>query len=195
LSLRTTEGAISLTSGASCCRAFLCNQDGQVIHDFGEQRPDSSESISARSLLDLMDARGLADFLEIVRTRGVTLGWEMRVYHGGSARRLLLHGFQTPCGALVFAPLASLEAGETVDSHPVTDPGTHEDEEGATDLVEAAHDLQNPISSLISACEYLATYTAGNLTPEQQEMIAGIESSAATVLLHSRRISELARRR
>jgi len=186
---------MSLTSGASCCCAFLCDQHGQVIHDFGEQRPDSSESISAHSLLDLMDSRSLADFLEIVRTRGLTLGWEMRVHHGGSDRSLLLHGFQTPCGALVFAPLAPHPAGETLNSAPVADPGTQEDEEGASDLVEAAHDLQNPISSLISACEYLATYSGGSLNPEQLEMIAGIESSAAAVLLHSRRIAELAKRR
>jgi len=62
-------------------------------------------------------------------------------------------------------------------------------------LLEAAHDLQNPISALISTCEYLAAYSPGNLNPEQLEMIAGIESSAATLLLNSRRISELARRR
>jgi|HubBroStandDraft_6_1064221.scaffolds.fasta_scaffold134066_2 hypothetical protein len=148
--------------------------------------------MSAHALITLMDSRSLGEFLENVRSRGITLGWEIRVQHQGSLRSLLLHGFQTPCGALVFASLTAPPAGEAA---LVTDAETQEDEGGVTDLVEAAHDLQNPISSLISACEYLAAYSPGNLNAEQLELIAGIESSAATLLLHSRRIAELARRR
>jgi K+-sensing histidine kinase KdpD len=65
-------------------------------------------------------------------------------------------------------------------------------EEGAGNLlIEVAHDLQNPISSIISACEYLAAYSR-RPSRAQLEMIAGIKASAATLLELSGRISKLA---
>jgi K+-sensing histidine kinase KdpD len=67
------------------------------------------------------------------------------------------------------------------------------DEEGTANLlIEVAHDLQNPISSIISACEYLAAYSH-RANRVQLEMIAGIEASASTLLRLSTRISDLAR--
>lgn len=71
--------------------------------------------------------------------------------------------------------------------------GRKKDEEGTVNLlIEVAHDLQNPISSIISACEYLAAYSH-HPNRVQLEMIAGIEASATTLLQLSARISELAR--
>src|SRR5271168_778076 len=108
--MRSGDSVISLTNEASCCCAFLCDEDGHVVQDFGEQRPGSRESISAHSLVDLIERGSLADFIETVRARGVTFGWETQIRYGGSARGLLLHGFQTPCGILIFAPVAPSSA-------------------------------------------------------------------------------------
>jgi len=158
-------------SSASCC-AFLCDNDGQIIGDVRAQLPGSSGSASAGSLVTLIEHASLMAFLEAVRTRGVTLGWEMRIHYGGSPRSLLLHGSQTPLGILVLATLTPRE-------------------EDAARLPNAVHDLNNPISSIISACEYLAVYSQENLTPEQVQMIIEIESAARTLLQLSGRIADL----
>jgi hypothetical protein len=57
-------------------------------------------------------------------------------------------------------------------------------------MTQVAHDFQNRISSIISACEYLATYSPENLNPDQREMIVQIGSSAATLVELSQEISE-----
>jgi signal transduction histidine kinase len=57
-------------------------------------------------------------------------------------------------------------------------------------LFQVAHDLRNPISSIISACEYLTTYSPEDLQPDQREMIAQIESSAVTLLRLSQQLSK-----
>ncbi len=59
-------------------------------------------------------------------------------------------------------------------------------------LIEVAHDLQNPISSILSACEYLSAYSEDPTA--QMEMVAGIQASAATLLQLSGRILQLAGR-
>jgi signal transduction histidine kinase len=190
LSSRAGKRRISFSSEASCCCAFLCDENGHVIDDFGEQRPGSGESLSARLLVSLIESSSLVEFLEAVRTRGIILGWETKVHVDGSARSLLLHGFQTQCGILVFAPMAPGSAALT--DNRSAEPAALA-ESTANQLFEVAHDLQNPISSISSACEYLAAYSQDNLDPAQLEMIAGIESAAATLLQVSDRLSKLAR--
>jgi signal transduction histidine kinase len=190
------DSGTPLSKEALSCCAFLCDKDGQTIHDFGEQRPGSGEPLSARSLVGLIESRNLIDFLGKVHTRGIILGKEVRIHYRGSARNLLLHGFQTPAGILVFASLVPVPAkpvSTLATPRPdVTQPCTREVDEHIAYLAEVAHDLRNPISSIISACEYLATFSQENLNPDQLEMIAGIESSAASLLQLSRQLSERA---
>jgi signal transduction histidine kinase len=201
LPFRSRDSGTSLPKEALFCCAFLCDKDGKTIHDFGEQRPGSGEPLSARLLVSLIESHNLVDFLETVHTRGIILGKEVRIRYAGSARNLLLHGFQTPAGILVFAslvpittvPITTRPAPTVATLQPdVTHPGTTEVEENIAYLAEVAHDLRNPISSIISACEYLATFSRENLNPEQLELIAGIESSAASLLQLSRQLSERA---
>jgi signal transduction histidine kinase len=197
--LRSGDPGIFFPNEASCWCALLCDNDGHVILDFGERRSDASASIPARTLIGLIESGSLADFLESVRTCGVTRGWEMRIHYGGSALRILLHGFQTPQGILVFAPLPPYPAKQadvlTSDFRPLAPLRAGRAMKRRPSLFEVAHELQNPISSIIGACEYLATYYRENLNSDQSEMISGIESSAATLLRLSRRLSEAAPRR
>ena len=69
-----------------------------------------------------------------------------------------------------------------------------EEENTSLSLSHAIHDLKNPISSIISACEYLAGYSQENLDSEQLQMITEIESSARTLLQVAGRIAEIANR-
>ena len=194
--VRSGGSTMSLASQSSCCCAFLCDDVGQVVQDFGEQRPGSGESISARSLVGLIERRTLLDFLNTVHMRGAALGLETKIHYGGYRRRLLLHGFQTPRGILIFAPVVPSSAKPPLTVKPantvaVADSSAKGEEDTANLLLEVAHDLQNPISSIISACEYLAAYSQENADRAQLEMIAGIESAAATLLKLSDRISSL----
>jgi hypothetical protein len=192
--LRSKDSGIFFPHEASCWCALLCGSDGRVIHSFGERRAGALESIAARSLIGLLESGGLGAFLDTVRTCGITRGWEMKIHYGGGTRKILLHGFQTPHGILVFAPLppvpAKLRLSRSADSAHDTRSGARARNENTFKLVEVAHNLQNPISSIVSACEYLTTYSQENLNPEQLEMIAGIESAAAALLQLSRRLTE-----
>jgi K+-sensing histidine kinase KdpD len=183
-----------------------------------DQLPSSNESISAHSLVDLIEFGDWMDFLQTVYTYGVALGWEMRIQYGGSARGLQLHASQTPCGILVFAILLSgspaLKQDRSAVSAPAAESLTSSDlisrqsdavnkrdalekheEESAEPLLTAVHDLKNPISSIISACEYLTEYSHENLDPVQLDMIRGIESSARSLIQLSGTISRHCRRR
>jgi signal transduction histidine kinase len=185
-------------TNASYC-AFLCENDGHIIGDIGDQLLGSNRAISARSLVKMIRSPRLMAFLEAVRTRRVIQGWEMRIHRGRSATSLLLHGSQTPFGILVFATLisrlAAMQGDRSTSSAPVADSRMRRDEEDvATPLSNAIHDLKNPISSIISACEYLTLYSEENLNPEQVEMITEIESSARTLLQLSDRIAKLRNR-
>jgi signal transduction histidine kinase len=206
------------TDAPRCC-AFLCDNDGQVIHDFGEHLPFSSESISARALFGLIESGSLMDFLAAVRTSGSILGWEMRIHYGGSASRLLLHSARTSWGILVFATLTPGLATVRDDQAPVSGVATgsmtesefrrgqHPDEVTTLEaparqeevttslLLSTVHDLKNLISSILSSCEYLVGYANEKLDPVQVEMLAGIESSARTLLRLSGRIYDLGRLR
>jgi len=195
--LRSGDTGIFFPHEASCWCALLCDKDGRVIHNFGGPRSGAAESIPARSLMGLLESGGLADFLDTVRTCGVTRGWEMRIHYGGVARKILLHGFQTPQGFLIFAPLPPHTAHErtsrSAGSTPVSRSKKNPPKEDTFNLFQIAHNLQNPVSSIISACEYLVTYSRENLNTEQVEMIVGIESAAAALLELSRRLSERVR--
>ncbi len=173
-------------------RAILCDKDGRVILDFGEGRREASQSVAIRSMIGLIESGGLADFLASVRASGVTRSWEMRIQYEGLSHNVLLHGFQTPQGILVFAVLPprsrAAQGGRPGTSSRVRQDQMTEDEKQLLNVVEVAHDLTNPISSIMSACEYLAAYSQENLNPEQQEMIAEIEFAAATLLRLSQRI-------
>jgi signal transduction histidine kinase len=59
-------------------------------------------------------------------------------------------------------------------------------------LSTAVHDLRNPISSVLSSCDYLIAYCLDNLDPEQVEMITRIQVSARTLLDCSDRIRGIA---
>jgi signal transduction histidine kinase len=185
-------------TNASYC-AFLCDNNGHIIGDVGEQLLGSNRSITSRSLVDLIEAESLMAFLEAVGTRGATLGWETRIQHGKSASTLLLHGSRTPFGILVFATvtprLATLQDDRSVPSATVQGSRTRRNEEHIARLLSnALHDLNNPISSIISACEYLVVYSPENLNPEQLQMITEIELSARTLLQLSGRIADLSHR-
>ena len=189
---RSRDSGISIRDETSCWCVFLCDNDGHVTHHFGVlRRKGSSESIPTRSLIGLIESARLVEFLETVRACGVTRGWEMRIYHEETSLKVLLHGFQTPQGILVFAPVppqaVALKARRSAGA---MNSGVVENEEDALSLFEVAHDLQNPISSIVSACEYLTKYSQENLNIEQKEMIAGIESAAETLLQISRRLFE-----
>jgi hypothetical protein len=189
---RSRDSGISICDETSCWCVFLCDNDGHVTHQFGVlKRKGSSESIPTRSLIGLIESARLVEFLETVRACGVTRGWEMRIRLEETSLKVLLHGFQTPQGILVFAPLppqaVTLKPGR---SNGVMNSGAGENEEDALSLFEVAHNLHNPISSIVSACEYLTNYSQENLNTEQKEMIAGIESAAETLLQISRRLFE-----
>ncbi len=189
---RSRDSGTSFFDETSCWCAFLCDNDGHVTHHFGVlRRRGSSESIPTRSLIRLIESGELVEFLETVRACGVTRGWEIRIQHDGTTLKILLHGFQTPQGILVFAPLPSLAMTlKPGRSAGVMNSGAGENDEDTSGLFEVAHDLHNPISSIVSACEYLTEYSQENLNTEQKEMIAGIESAAETLLQISRRLFE-----
>jgi hypothetical protein len=193
--LRSDDAGIFFPNDSSCWCALLCDNDGRIIHDFGKRGKGRIESIALRSLVGLLESGSLAGFLDTVRSCGITRGWELKIHYGGVARKILLHGFQTPQGILVFAPLppySEKPAGRrSADSSRVTPPRPRARKQKDTiDLFQVAHNLQNPVSSIVSACEYLVTYSQANLNPEQLEMIAGIESAAAVLLQLSRQLSE-----
>jgi hypothetical protein len=180
---------------ASVWSAFLCDNEGRITRDFGG-------AISARSLVDLMESGNLMSFLESVRSLGATSGWQLRIHDGGTVKTLVLHGSLTPCGILVFATLTPCP--ECAESEPhaevkqslersgfncprdaaVTQCSVlaHQEEETIRRLSAVVHDLKNPISSIISSCEYLEGYSQENLEPDQLELIHAIESSARTLL-------------
>jgi signal transduction histidine kinase len=185
-----------------CCCAFLCDNDGQVIRDLGVQLPSSSKPIAAGSLLGLIESGRWLDFLETVRIHGAALRWETKTHYESSARSLQLHGAQTPCGILVFGTLTSGSAALKHDQSTATATGaesstrstltSHQHGEDIPEhLLSVAHDLNNPISSIISSCEYLVEYSQENLDTVQVEMIGGIEASARTLLQLSSIISRL----
>jgi light-regulated signal transduction histidine kinase (bacteriophytochrome) len=64
--------------------------------------------------------------------------------------------------------------------------------ESARLLSRAIHDLRNPVSSIISSCDYLTAYCTETIDPEQMEMISRIEASARTLLDCSERIRGIA---
>ena len=201
----------------SCICAFLCDHDGQIIRDFGELLPNSNESMSALSLIGLMESGSFMDFLQTIRKRGATSASEVGVSYPGSATGLLFKGSQTPGGILVFATLtvdpAVSEQDRPAHSAGVTDvtkplpadnPSSRQSDVGATlaaiikqqaDILEllstVIHDLKNPASSIISACEYLTEYSLENLHPDQLALIDGIESSARDLLQIPGRLSDL----
>jgi hypothetical protein len=187
--------------------AFLCDYNGGITHDFGE-------SISAGSLVDLMESCNFMSFLETVRSRGAAPGWEMQIHYKGSARSLMLSGSLTPHGTLVIATVTSCPASS--DPHPssaserLTEATTsskfscpvrfagipcpallRQYEETHLLMSAVVHNLKNPISSILSSCEYLEGYSQENLEPEQLELIHAIQSAASTLLQISGSIPQL----
>ena len=160
-------------SNPSRCWAFLCDHDGQVVRDF-------SESVPADSLVSLMEPVNWINFLEAVRIHGAYLE-ERPIQFEGSRSSLLLHGCQTSSGIFAFATLTPTKTSS-------------ERDDDANEILKVVHDLNNPISSIVSSCEYLTEYSQENLSPEQLEMIAIIDASARTLLRLSVRIAELSRR-
>jgi hypothetical protein len=157
---------------ASLSAAFLCDNDGRITGDSGG-------TITERLQLDLAEPDSFMKFLESVRSRGTTLGWEMSIRDGGTASSLLLHGSLTPRGILVYATLTP-------------SPAPSPEYEDALRLMSAVvHDFKNPISTIISSCEYLEEYSPENLDPQQWEMIRSIHSAAATLLRLSSSILQL----
>lgn len=176
--------------------AFLCENDGRIVGDVGEQLLGSKRPISARSVVGLIKPSRLMAFLEAVRKHRVIQGWEIGIRYRRSAGSLLLRGSQTPSGTLVLATLtpraAAMEDDRPLPSAAVANSMVRKDEEDVAMLMSnAIHDLKNPISSIISACEYLALYSKRNLNPEELQMITAIESSARSLIQLSDRIAEL----
>jgi hypothetical protein len=195
-------------SDSSIFCAFLCDDySGAITRDFGE-------SISARSLVDLMGSCNFMSFLETVRSRGATPGWEMEIHYEGSASSLLLSGSLTPHGALVIATLTPYPASSDLQpsraSNRVTEPTAcskfscpvrfagvpcpallRQYQETHLLMSAVVHNLKNPISSILSSCEYLEGYSQENLEPEQLELIHAIESAARTLLQVSGSIPQL----
>jgi K+-sensing histidine kinase KdpD len=64
--------------------------------------------------------------------------------------------------------------------------------ERAVRLRKVIHDLQNPISSIITSCDYLVSYGMDTLEPDQVEMIARMESSARALMRLTHKIREVA---
>jgi hypothetical protein len=192
---------------ASVWGAFLCDDDGLVIRDFGE-------SISADVLVNLTGSGSLMTLLEKVRSQCASSGWETTIQFEGSPRRLLVHSARTLQGTFVFATLSPspahplvkppAESGEDVEligtgkfNCPVSAAigqcpvCVKQEEEYCRFVTAAVHELRNPISSIIGSCEYLEGYCGEDLEPDQVEVIHAIQSAAATLLKVSARISEL----
>jgi len=179
--------------------AFLCDTDGRVIRDLVEETPRSAETISARSLMSLVESGSWIDFLEAVRIDGTALGWGIRIPRGVPISNLLLNGLQTPFGILVFAAsiLRPSKFPEVRSARSATAPGFKAGraiEDLPNLLPNAVHDLRNSISSVLSLCEYFGEYSQKNQNPDYMEMIASVESSARTALELSDRMFELSRR-
>ena len=200
--LSSPSGGFDVSSpdeaNATYC-AFLCDRDGRVISDIAEQLPGSYRSVSAHSLVGLIKAVGLTAFLEAVRTDGAALGWEMRIHYGNFTSSVLLNGSRTPFGILVFATLtpklAVVQRDRLASSAAGTDSSEKADKNVATKpLSDAIHDLKNPISSILSACEYLGAYSQENLSPEQLQLLTEIATSAEILNQLSDRIAELSSR-
>jgi hypothetical protein len=175
--------------------AFLCDNDGRITRDFGE-------SLSARSLVDMIQPRNLANFVETICHRDAAPGWEIKIRYEGSARRLLLQGLLTLRGVLVFATLAPSVARKKRDESAVTVRETMPNRAGIPQtpaltkqqqetLSAAVHDFKNPISCIITSCEYLEGYSGENLEPEQLEVIRAIQASAGTLLRLSSNIARI----
>ncbi len=165
----------SLPPGANAWM-FLCDADGQVIRDFVEDPADASSS--ARSLVARIEPAAWIDFLESARTRGTFLARELKARLDDTDIRLFCGGCPSGVGVLVFAAVMGV-------------PSSSSSGDFASPISKAIHDLNNPISSIISSCDYLTEYAQENLSPEQMEMIGVIESAARTLLRLSARIAEL----
>jgi hypothetical protein len=177
--------------------AFLCDNDGRITRDFGE-------SLSARSLVELIEPPNLLNFLEAVSDRDAVPGWEMKIHYEGSAANLVLQGLLTQGGILVFATLApcappmqrdqSVAPGSLSESTPKkvgvkrAPTLTEQQEEW---LSAAVHDFKNPISCIISSCEFLEGYSRESLEPEQLEVVRAIQSAARTLLRLSANIARI----
>lgn len=164
----------SLPPGANAWM-FLCDADGQVIRDFVGDASDACSS--ARSLVARIEPAAWIDFLEATRTRGTFLARELKARLDDADLPLFCGGCPSGAGVLVFAAVMSFPSAS---SRGFTSP-----------MSKAIHDLNNPISSIISSCDYLTEYARENLSPEQMEMIGVIESAARTLLRLSARIAEL----
>ncbi len=200
-----SETCVPNQPGAAYWYAFLSGQDGRVIRDFGHSEASRREPVSSALLLDRMEPGQWADFAASVQASGAIMGFETRISRGPSTGRLVLNGCQTPCGLLVFAILTpdrpagdpDPEAGNSAVTEPMTrdelirrandaaaacDAMRKHQEDTSRLLRDAIHRLKDPISSIISSCEYLEEYAQDNLEPEQREMIAAIAVSAQTML-------------
>lgn len=175
---------------ASSNFALLCDDDGRIIRDFGDP-------LTAGSPVGLTESVGFAHFLEAVRDRGAVVGWETEIRSGESTSSLLLHGAQTPCGVLVFAisnpGLRALDHAGPAVSATVAEHRDAGAEDAAELMFAAVHELKNPISSIISSCEYLSEYSRESLDSEQMAMIERMHSSAMTLLQVSGKIAEFSK--
>jgi signal transduction histidine kinase len=175
---------------------FLCDQNGEIVRDLGETLLSWGESISARSLIDVIEADSFQEFLKYIRTQGAALGWQSLVYHMGSHWSLSLNGSCTPSGILVFAHLSPASTALDESAYNAADEETARkatalDKLRNAELRKAVHDLKNPISSILGSCDFLSAYSHDQLDQEQVEIIAGIEASARTLLQLTSRIYRL----
>jgi signal transduction histidine kinase len=162
----------------SYCRVFLLDNDGKVIRDFGELEPGPAESLPASSLIGLVEAGRFADFLKTVRAHGAATP-EMRIPLASAGGSFLFRGSQTPYGILVFARVAS-ELGDAAPMEEAPGPGPVQDVPDL--LANLAHDLKNPISGIIGACQFLGEDGPEKLSAAQLRVLASIESSARKLL-------------
>ena len=198
------SGVVNETTVSSF--AFLCDNEGRIIHHFGEPG-------SARVLSDLSEPGGLTDFLDTVRTRGALPGWEKKVNCERTSASLVLHGSLTPRGILVLATLTPCPRADLAPSPSSTTmteaviPGRFncpinpavaqcaalikQEDETHRLVSSVVHDFKNPISSIIGLCEYLEGYFQDSLEPEHLEAISGIQAAANTLLRLSMSISHL----
>jgi len=174
---------------AGCC-LFLCESDGRVIQDFADSQTSGRALIPAPVLSGLIGHDRMLDFLALIEAGGAAPGSEISIGRESPVGSLVMRGTLTPYGTLVFAVLPATEE-DTTEAIGRGAPLHRRKEDTSRTLSQAVHDLKNPISSIIGACEYLTQYCEEDSIAKHLEMISSMEASARMLLELSVRLSQV----
>jgi signal transduction histidine kinase len=145
-----------------------------VITDFADRL--SVSVLPAERLVASLNVQEWVHFIECVSSSGVwSAVFELRDLPGPA----VLTGGLAHGGVLVTGQIQQMDEPDR-------------EAERAVRLRKVIHDLQNPISSIITSCDYLVSYGMDTLEPDQVEMIARMESSARALMRLTHKIREVA---